>query len=247
MKFYPIPDPRRSLVSRDMLADLRKTGIIPHNIGWFVNEQHWIEATGVGASVDGPAKFWRDNATIYNPKEHYSYLALDRNPDGSYKRVNLASQSPFDGFSDPTFNVLSVATANFYRTYAGHFPSIPRLVVRSMNRYDAGRLSFVPGPTEDYPLGFPLDDPTGPDNGKRWSFPSSMALRFHPQTGQPEAFYWEEYGRAFPIDWTPKLPPLPGTPGRLTDDELIGILGGILDSQMSLKDKAAAVRQLALR
>jgi hypothetical protein len=231
MKFYPIPDPRRSAVSREMLSDLRKVGIIPQSIGWFANEQHWIEATGVGAPSDGPAKYWRDNATIYSPQEQYTYYALDRNSDGSYRRLNLSSQLPSDGYSDATFNVLSYSTANFYRTYAQHFPSIPRVIARSMNRYEAGRLSFAAGPAEDYPL----------------SLPSNMALRFNPQSGHPEAFFWEEYTRAFPIDWTPKLPPLPGTPGRLTDEELVSILSGILESQMNLKEKAAAIRQLAAR
>ena len=77
--------------------------------------------------------------------------------------------------------------------------------------------------------------------------PAPVALRFNPQTGAPEAFLFEEYVREFPFDWTPKAPPLPGSGGRLSDEELVGATGSIVSSPMTTKDKAAAIRQLASR
>ncbi|HUQ94971.1 MAG TPA: hypothetical protein VM120_25050 [Bryobacteraceae bacterium] len=242
MKFLPIPDPRTGAVNKQMLADLQQANILPHNIGAFASEGDFIAAAGSGAPTEGSgAKFWRDSATVWNfQTERFQYVILDRTPDGNLTRL------PLD-FSDTAFSIFSLSTANFYRQYAKHFPVIPRPVIKTMTRYDAGRLNFATGITEDYPLGILHEDFTGPIDGYRASFPSNMALRFHPQTGQPEAFYWEEYVREYPFDWTPVAPPAPGGVQKLSDGELISSVTGVITSTMSLKDKASAVRQLAGR
>ncbi|MCC6344192.1 MAG: hypothetical protein IT166_18460 [Bryobacterales bacterium] len=242
MKFFPIPDPRSGGVTKQMLADLRQAGILPNNIGAFASEQNWIEATGVGAPSDGAeAKYWRDNATIWqNTTDTFRYLMIDRAPDGGITRMPL-------NFSDSTFSIYSLETAQFYRQYAKHFPVIPRLVLKTMNRYDAGRMNFSPGPPVDYPLGILLADPTGPLEGFRATFPSNMALRFNPQNGQPEAFYWADYVREYPFDWTPTVPAAPGGVQKLSDEELVSAAGGIVGSAMTVKEKALAIRQLAAR
>ncbi|MBL8213049.1 MAG: hypothetical protein JNK87_20200, partial [Bryobacterales bacterium] len=132
--------------------------------------------------------------------------------------------------------IMSFGCANFYRQYAAHFPVIPKLVRKTMTRFDASRINFATkGIAEDYPLGV------------SGGFPANVALRFNPQTGEPEAFNFEEYVREFPFDWTPKAPPLPGSGGRLSDEELVGATSGLLASPLSIKEKAAAIRQLANR
>lgn len=192
MKFFAIPDTRAGAVSREALAALQQCNIIPHQIGAFASDQHWIQAVGVMPPTEGSGpKYWRDNSTIWNPsKETFEYVALDRNPDGSIVKMPL-------NFSDSTFEIYSPGTANFYRTYAQLFPFIPRLVIKQMTHFDAGRLNFSSGAPEDYPLGA-----TTGDAYVKTSFPSNMALRFNPQTGQVEAFYWEEFVKEVPIDWT---------------------------------------------
>jgi len=239
MKFFSVPDPRTGAVTRQMLTDLQQANILPHNIGAFASQQHWIEAVGTGAPSDGSgAKYWRDNSTIWRASaDRFQYLMLDRNSDGSFVRMAM-------NFSDPCFTVLSLETANFYRQYAKHFPVIPRMIIKTMSRYDAGRLNFGSGIAEDFPLGILEEDPTGPANGFRASFPSSMALRFNPQTGQPEAFYWEEYVREYPFDWTPAGLGS-SSAQRLSDDELVASVTGLVASSMAVKDKASIIRQLA--
>lgn len=232
MKFFAIPDPRRGAVSKEMLSELRQAGILPGNLGAFASEQHWIEATGVAAPSQGTAKYWRDNATIWQPwKEEFEYLVLARNADGSFARLDLVSKDAFGnvtGFSDPTFEHLSLAAANFYRQYAKHFPFIPKLTLRRMSSFDAGRLSFAPGVAEDYPL----------------HIPSEMAIRFHPQTGQPEVFRWAEYAREHPMDWTPRQI---HSGGRLSDGELVSAVSEVMASALSIAEKAEAIRQIAAR
>ncbi|MCZ2149502.1 MAG: hypothetical protein LC126_17225 [Bryobacterales bacterium] len=242
MKFFPIPDPRNGGVTKQMLADLQQAGVLPHNIGAFASEQNWIEATGVGAPKDGEgAKYWRDNATIWqSTTDAFQYLMIDRAADGGIARMPL-------NFSDSTFRIYSLETAQFYQQYAKHFPVIPRLVLKTMNRYDAGRLNFSSGAAVDYPLGILLADPTGPMAGFRATFPSNMALRFNPQSGQPEAFYWADYVREYPFDWTPAAPVAPGGVQKLSDAELVSAIGGVVGSAMAVKDKASAIRQLAAR
>ncbi|MFN7932710.1 MAG: hypothetical protein U0R19_05245 [Bryobacteraceae bacterium] len=230
MKFFAIPDTRAGAVSREALAALQQCNIIPHQIGAFASDQHWIQAVGVMPPTEGTgAKYWRDNSTIWNPsKETFEYVVLDRNPDGSIVKMPL-------NFSDPTFEIYSPGTANFYRTYAQLFPFIPRLVMKQIGRFDAGRLNFSSGASEDYPLGA-----TTGDSYVKTSFPSNMALRFHPQSGQVEAFYWEEFVKEVPIDWTPKI-----VTRKWSDDELVSAVTGLLATPLGVKEKAAAIRQIA--
>ncbi len=230
MKFYAIPDARAGAVTKEMLSALQQCNILPHQMGAFASEQHWIQSAGVMPPLEGSgAKYWRDNSTIWNPaKETFEYVVADRNPDGSYAKMPL-------NFSDSTFEIYSQGTANFYRTYAQLFPVIPRLVKKQMSRFDAGRLNFGAGVPEDYPLGVPTGDPY-----VKTSFPSNMALRFHPQTGQVEAFYWEEFVKETPIDWTPKI-----VTKTWSDEELVNAITGLLGTPLGLKEKAAAIRQLA--
>jgi hypothetical protein len=230
MKFFAIPDARAGAVSREALAALQQANIIPHQIGAFASEQHWIQAVGVMPPTEGTGpKYWRDNSTIWNPsRESFEYLTLDRNPDGTIVKMPL-------NFSDSTFEIYSSGTANFYRTYAQLFQTIPRLVIKKMSRFDAGRLNFGPGIPEDYPLGVPTGDPN-----TKTTFPANMALRFNPQNGQVEAFYWEEFVREVPIDWTPKI-----VTRKWSDEELVGAVTGLLAAPLGVKEKAAAIRQMA--
>lgn len=230
MKFYPIPDPRAGAVTKEMLADLAQTGVMPRNIGAFASQQHWLEATHIGFPAEGAgAKYWRDNSAIWRSDEYFQYLMLDRNPDGTLVRL------PFN-LSDSTFRYYSPVAAQFYNHYRQQFPFLPRLVVKRIRRADAVRLNISEGPSEDYPLGVFTDETTH-------SFPSNMALRFHPQTGQPEAFYIEDYLKEFPIEYTQTIK----TGQRLTDDELVGAVSGVVGSNLTVQSKAAAIRQLANR
>lgn len=232
MKFIAIPDARSGAVTKEMLTASQQAGILPRSIGAFASEQHFIQSVGVMPPTEGAgAKFWRENAAIWNPaKESFEYVVLDRNADGSIVKMPL-------NFSDPTFEIYSLGTANFYRTYAQLFPYIPRLVIKSMSRYDASRLNFSAGVPEDYPLGVPTGDPY-----TKTSFPSNMALRFNPQTGQVEAFYWEEFVRETPIDWTPTI-----VTKKWSDEELVNAVTGLVATSIPVKDKAAAIRQMAGR
>jgi hypothetical protein len=240
MKFFPIPDPRKGGVTKEMLADLKQANVIPHNIGAFASASHWIESVGVAPPSEGATpKMWRDNATIWSAGDTFQYLMLDRGADGQILRWPI-------NFSDPAFDYLSPGAAAFYHQYAKHFPVIPRLVLRTMSRYESGRMQFGPGNAEDYPLGVLLEDETGPvPGGKRATFPSDMALRFNPQTGQPEAFYYHEYVREYPMDFTPYLPPLGSQ--RLSDEELVSAVSGVVASRMTVREKAGAIRQMANR
>lgn len=248
MKFYRIPDARTpGGATPEMIADLKSTKIIPGNIGAFASEQDWISQTQVGAPSDGLGpKFWRDNATIYGVyRETYDYLTIGRNQDGSITKLDLRTPN---GFSDETWFHYSPSTARFYRQYLQHFPLIPTLTRRTLSRYDARRMNFTakPGsttPAEDYPLGIFLGDPSS-DN-RVPSFPSNMALRFNPQTGITEAFYWEEYVREFPFDWTPTVPAMGGSGPKLSDQELVATVQFILTGQESIAAKASAIRQVA--
>lgn len=240
MKFYPIPDARTAPVTPEMLTDLVTANIIPHNIGAFATTQQFLDATGVAIPPqEGTgAKFWRDNATVWRPNvDQFPYVMLDRNPDGTIFRM------PLD-FSDMTWNYYSNGTANFYRQYAKHFPVIPRLVKKVLNRFDAGRMNFSDSYTVDYPLGIITDDP--PLDGGR-PFPSNMALRFSPQTGRVEAFYWDQYVREYPIDWSVTVPAVPGSVSKLSDVELVNAVTGLLAARMPVKDTASAIRQLATK
>jgi len=233
MKFIPIPDPRGGTVTKEALADLKALAVLPGTLGAFASVSHFAEAGGIGLPSEGmTAKYWRDNATIWNPAQQtFDYVMLERDASGNFVRAAL-------DFSDPMFEILSFSAANFYRQYAAHFPVIPRLVRKSMTREEAGRINFAAkGVAADYPLGA----------GTGSSFPTNVALRFNPQSGAPEAFLYEEYLREFPFDWTPKAPPVPGSGGRLSDEELVGATGSIVSSPMTTKDKAAAIRQLASR
>ena len=86
MKFFAIPDTRAGAVGREALAALQQCNVIPHQIGAFASDQHWIQAVGVMPPTEGSgAKYWRDNSTIWNPsKETFEYVALDRNPDDAW-------------------------------------------------------------------------------------------------------------------------------------------------------------------
>lgn len=242
MKFVPIPDPRKGTVTKESLADLRQLGVIPASIGAFASLVHFGEAGGIGIPSEGStAKHWRDNATIWQrERDKFPYIMIERNADGSFARLPL-------NFSHSSFEIFSPGTANFYRQYAKHFGFIPKLVTRTFERYEAGRINFAAaGTAEDYPLGTFFDDPTA-SGGKRASFPSHVALRFHPQTGQPEAFVWEEYVREYPMDWTPVTPPEPGSGGKLSDEELVSAATGILSMKLGIRDKAVALRELIAR
>jgi hypothetical protein len=242
MKFISIPDPRKAGMTKESLVELKHLGVIPSNIGAFASVAHFAEAGGMGMPSEGTtAKYWRDNSTIWQPdRSEFLYVMLERNPDGSFVRMPL-------NFSDPSFEIYSSGTANFYRQYATHFPFIPRLVAKAMPRYEAGRFNLAAtGVAEDYPVGIYLNDPTG-SNGLRPTFPSNIALRFNPQTGTPEAFLWADYIREYPFDWTPAAPPAPGMPGRLSDDELVNAASGVIASPMAIKEKAAAIRYLGSR
>lgn len=231
MKFVPIPDPRKG-VTKEQLADLRSMGILPGVLGAYASVAHFAEQGGIGMPAEGGMpKYWRDNSTIWNPKETYTYTMLERSSD----MPSLFVAVPLN-FSDPMWSIMSFEVANFYRQYAAHFPTIPRLVKRTMDRFEAGRINFAA-------KGAPADYPLGVDGG----FPANCAVRFNPETGAPEVFNFEEYGREFPIDWTPKLPAVPGTGGKLSDEELVGAASGALESSMSVKDKAMAIRALANR
>lgn len=240
MKFYPIPDPRNGVITKEMLADLKQASVIPHNVGTFASGLHWIEAVGVGQPMEGSTrKLWRDNSSIWNPNGPFDYLMLERGSDGNFLRWPL-------NFSDPAFDYLSSGAATFYHQYAPHFPVIPHLIARNFSRYDAGRMNFGGGIAEDYPLGIFLSDDTGPvPGGRRVTFPSDMALRFNPQTGQPEAFYYQEYVKENPMDFTPYLPPFGSR--RLSDEEMLSAIEGLLDSHLAIKEKADVIRQLVGR
>jgi len=230
MKFIAIPDPRKG-VTKEQLADLKSMAVLPGVLGAFANTAHFAEQGGIGMPSEGLGpKYWRDNSTIWNAaRQSYEYTMLERDGGGNFV------QAPLD-FSGAMWEILSPSAANFYRTYAGHFPIIPKLTRVTMDRFGAGRLNFASkGIAADYPLGV--------DGG----FPANCAVRFNPETGAPEVFNFEEYGREYPIDWTPKLPSLPGTAGKLSDEELVGAASGALASSMSTKDKAAAIRALANR
>lgn len=239
MKFFSIPDPRKGGVTKEMLADLKQANVIPHNIGAFASATHWIESVGVAPPSEGQnPKMWRDNATIWSAGDTFQYLMLERAADGQFLRWAI-------NFSGATFDYLSPGAASFYHQYAKHFPIIPRLVLKTVNRYEAGRMQFAQGNGEDYPLGILLDDETGPiPGGKRATFPSDMALRFNPVTGQPEAFYYHDYVREYPVDYTVNVP---GSGTRLSDDELVGAVSGVVASKMTVKEKAGAIRQIANR
>ena len=239
LKVIPIPDPRKGPITKETLAALRQNFLLIPSIGAFASEQHWIESTGVGAPVDGnSAKYWRDNGAIWQTtKDTFQYLVLERNPDGTFVRMPL-------NFSDQSFNYLGPITATFYRQYARHFPIIPRLVLKSMSRFDSARLNFGPRIAEDYPLGSIFPDPTT-ENG-RVTLPNEIAFRFNPQTGAPEAFWITDYMKEYPFDYTPQEPPPPGSSQRLSDDELVNAVSSIVTTPMSVKDKASAIRQIAV-
>lgn len=231
MKFIPIPDPRKG-VTKEQLVDLRSMGILPGVLGAYASVAHFAGEGGIGTPSEGMTpKYWRDNSTIWNPKETYTYTMLERSPD----MPSLFVAVPLN-FSDPMWSIFSQEVANFYRQYAAHFPAIPRLATLTVNRFEAGRINFAAkGTPADYPLGV---------DGR---FPANCALRFNPQTGEPEAFNFEDYVRTYPIDWTPKAPPVPGSGGKLSDEELVGAVSGALASLTNIKDKAAAIRALANR
>ncbi|MCS7024943.1 MAG: hypothetical protein NZV14_09080 [Bryobacteraceae bacterium] len=240
VKFFPLPDPRKGTVTKAMLADLKRANLIPPNIGVFASADHWIESVGVAPPLEGAApKMWRDNATLWSARDTFQYLTLERGAKGELVRWPI-------NFSDPMFQYLSPGAAAFYHEYAKHFPTIPRLVLRTLTRDEAARLHFGAGVAEDYPLANVLPDETGPiPGGLRATFPSDMALRFHPQTGQPEAFRYHDYVRAYPVDYTPYLPPLGAQ--RLSDEELVQAVESVLQAQLSLKEKASVIRQIASR
>ena len=227
MKFIAIPDPRKG-VTKEQLAELKSMAVLPGALGAFANTAHFAEQGGIGMPSEGLGpKYWRDNSTIWNSaRQSYEYTMLARGTDGNFVQTAI-------DWSADYWSILSPAAANFYRTYAAHFPVIPKLVRVTMDRFAAGRLNFAAA-------GTPADYPLGVDGG----FPANCAVRFNPETGAAEVFNFEEYGREFPIDWTPKLPPTPGAAGKLSDSELVGSVGGVLASPMSDKDKAAAIRAL---
>lgn len=230
MKFVPLPDTRKG-VTKEQLAELRSMGVLPSSLGAFANLAHFAEVGGLGMPAEGPGpKYWRDNATIWNTtRQEYEYVVLDRDMNGRWLSTTIGSPSK-------VWSILSPSAANFYRTYAAHFPTIPELVSLRMSREAAGSINFAAkGIPEDYPLGV--------DGG----FPANCALRFNPTTVEPEVFNFEDYTRAFPINWEPTLPAIPGTGGKLSDEELVGAANGALASTMSMKDKAAAIRALANR
>jgi hypothetical protein len=231
MKYIPITDPRSGAVTKEMLVDLKTYSLLQYSIGAFASPQHWIEMTQVGAPTDGAgAKYWRDNSFIWRQDESFDYLMLDRNPDGSYVRLPAADAKTY---SDETFNYYSLHAANFYRLYAAHIGDIPRIVKRTLSRQEAARMNFGPGVPMDYPIG-------GFDNGLP-TFPGRTALRFNPITGQPEAFNFEDYIREFPMDWTPVIK----TATRLSDEELVGAVSGVIGSSLPVAKKAAAIRSLS--
>lgn len=230
MKFVPIPDPRKA-VTKEQLADLRSMTVLPGTLGAFASVSHFAEAGGIGMPSEGSTpKYWRDNATIWNPsRQVYEYTMLARDSAGNFVQAPL-------NFSDPMWSIFSHDVANFYRQYAAHFPVTPKLIRVTTDRFEAGRINFAS-------KGTPADYPLGTDGG----FPANVALRFNPQTGEPEAFNFEEYVREFKFDWTPKAPPLPGSGGSLSDEELVGATSGLLASPLPIKEKAAGIRQLANR
>lgn len=235
MKFYPIPDPHSGAVTPQMLADLQQIGILPRNIGAFANANHWQSVSPVLPPTEGTgAKFWRDNATLWDSREQYSYLMLARNADGSYANM------PVD--SVPNGEIYSPSTVTFYREYQTHFTRIPSFVVKTMARGDAGRINFAQGQTVDYPLGIHLENDDTAPGGRRATFPTNMALRFNPQTGLVEAFYVEEYVKANPLDYTPRDP---NAGKRLSDGELVSAVSIVLGTTLDVAKKAAAIRQLA--
>lgn len=225
MKFIPIPDPRKG-VTKEQLVDLRSMGILPGVLGAYASVAHFAGEGGVGMPSEGiTAKYWRDNSTIWNPRDSYTYTMLERDANGNF------AQAPLN-FSDPAWSIFSQEVANFYRQYAAHFPAIPRLVTLTVGRFEAGRINFAAkGTPADYPLGV---------DGR---FPANCALRFNPQTGEPEAFNFEDYTREFPLDWTPRSI----STGALSDEELVGAASGVLASDLNLKAKAAAIRALVNR
>lgn len=238
MKFFPIPDARKGAVTKEMLVNLQQANVIPHNIGMFASDAHFIEAVGVMPPQEGAGrKLWRDNATIWQPsRAEFSYVMIERGTTGEFNKVDLTAEGDRMGFSDPSFEIYSLGTANFYREYIKHFPLVPRLVLRGMTRNDAMRLNFSAGTAEDYPLGMPTGDEIA-----HTTFPSNMALRFNPQTGQPEAFYWEEYVREFRPETEVS------TSLKLGDEELVNVVTGVILAKMTVKEKALAIRQLAGR
>jgi hypothetical protein len=230
MQFIAIPDPRKG-VTKEQLAALRSMAVLPGSLGAFASTAHFAEQGGVGMPSEGIGpKYWRDNSTIWNAsRQSYEYTMLERDGSGNFVQAQI-------DWSAEYWSIMSYSACNFYRTYAGHFPIIPKLVKVPMDRFTAGRLNFAA-------KGIPADYPLGVDGG----FPANCAVRFNPETGAPEVFNFEEYGREFPIDWTPKLPAVPGTGGKLSDEELVGAASGALASSMSVKDKAMAIRALANR
>lgn len=226
MKFVAIPDPRKG-VTPEQLADLRSMAVLPGTLGAFASVADFANKGGIGMPAEGNTpKYWRDNSTIWNPgRETYNYTMLARDTQGNPQRMGL-------DWSSSVWSILSPSACNFYRTYEGHFPQIPALISVPMFRVEAGRFNFAA-------KGTPADYPLGVDGG----FPANCAVRFNPETGDPEVFNFEEYCREFPIDWRPKLP----SSRTLSDEELVGAASGVLASNMEIKAKASAIRALVNR
>lgn len=240
MQFYPLPVSGKAQTTKQMIQDAQSVNITPGIVGAFANQQDWIAQTQVGPPNSGSAKYWRDNSAIFNSsKTAFYYLELARKADGSVDGYTVDQMA-----SDPA--VYSQGAVRFYQQYAGHFPLIPRIAFRSLERNDAMRISFAPGVPMSYPLAVPKEAlVTIPDastllNPADWNFNDQLALRFNPVTGWPEGFRWAEYVAENPLDWRPHE-----APPALTDGELVAAVRQIMSSGMSIADTAKAIRSIA--
>lgn len=243
-----VPDWNRA--SRDGLNELQRFGFLPGSIGAFTGATDWIGQVGVGPPQEGAgAKYWRDNTYIWNPSAGPShYLVLDReNP-----RLDLTKGGDREGFAhEPSMSAYGGGgCVNFYRSNLKYFGTVPRLKVMTVQPADAVRLNFGPGASLDYPLGQLIrDESPSPglwmtDDG-RFVDPGTAGARHYitswPQTwcgrfndaGGVELFRYS--------DWRPP------SNSRLSDLELVGGAGGILASNLTIAEKAAALRTLAGR
>lgn len=239
-----------ALVSLAQLQTITQPfNLLKSNIGWFANPSDAIARTGL-QPVDGPYKPWRDNAFLWNPDKTHAYYLF------------VAKDSPIDlsigaNFQEPwrssfTAQVLGAGVVNFLATNKAAIGKIPQFVWMKYRAADAARLS-VPsnfGPNDaNYPVG----------ELRPWDGASPYFEIIEPETRETirvqsdwnslTFLRYDDNGNVV-VEFTKDFVPAPfsgaGKKFSLTDDEVVGAVGGILVSGESNKTKAAAIRKIAV-
>lgn len=241
MLTFPLPTVQSPGLTRAEIDSLYPQNLLPNNIGLFADTSDYISRTQVGAPTDGSPKYWRDNATIWNPlgptgQGIFLYVIADGSliltQDGKTPYI-----VPNDGFSHPdTWATLGPRLAQFFQQsdVLPHFPVIPKLKIISMAKADAMRMSFAPGVAMAPPIAVLMADETGAItwNGVRYrsTYNTQFVPRFNDANGKAEYFEWSKWA--------------PATGAKLSDSELVLAVQGILGSGMSTAAEAAALRGL---